>query len=171
MAIESPGVPASIAHRGFSVSAWVAPHAFEWGDGEQYSAVVSQFDRKTQRGFVFGLFRHGTWGLRLGFGDHTHNFRTTNQRLPVDTWSHIAASYEPKKKRVTLYLNGELIADKAVPSDAALVPATGRLRIGKHSQPYAIAGIMHFNTFHGLLDEVRISAGATKNSDVRSQYT
>ena len=167
--INAPGLPAEITAQGFTISAWVSPHAFEWGDGGQYSAVVSQFNRDAQRGFVFGVFRHGSWGLKLGIGDQIVDFKVTERRLPPDAWSHIGATYSPTRG-VGLYLNGQQVADVSMPRGRRLVLANRALRIGKHSNPHAIAGIFHFNTFHGLIDELRINLGARSAAQLHSEY-
>jgi sucrose-6-phosphate hydrolase SacC (GH32 family) len=157
--IAAPALNADQLAQGFTLSAWVAPHAFEWGDGGHYSAFLSQFDAGTQKGFSFGMQRFGTWGIKLGFGEVIADVRVKDHKLPRDAWSHVAASYDPVKHRVALFLNGERVAEAAAPADAVFTLPRRPLAIGRYSQPEQIGGVFKLNTFLGLMDEVRIAAG------------
>jgi sucrose-6-phosphate hydrolase SacC (GH32 family) len=157
--IVAPGVTSAQLEHGFTLSAWVAPHAFEWGDGGHYSAFLSQFDAEAKLGFSFGVYRFGTWGMQLGFGNAIVDVRIKERKLPRDAWSHVAASYDPAKRQVALFLNGERLVNVAVPADGEFAMPQRPLTIGRHSQPEEIGGVFKLNTFLGLLDEVRIGAG------------
>ena len=157
--IEAAGLTAQQIAAGWTVSAWVAPHAFEWGDGGQYSGFVSQYDEQARSGFSFGMYRFGSWGIKLGLGVAEFDLRVNDRKLPKDRWSHVAASYEPRSRRVQLFLDGELVASGAAKEGAFTLPARG-LTIGRHSEPRKVADVFEMNTFLGLMDEVRIEAGA-----------
>ena len=157
--IAAPGLTAAQLARGFTLSAWVAPHAFEWGDGGHYSAFLSQFDTRAQQGLSFGVYRFGTWGLKLGFGSAVVDARVNDRKLPRDAWSHVAATYDPATRRVALFLNGERVLQVAAPADAALDLPALPLTVGRYSQPEQIGRVFKLNTFLGLMDEVRIDAG------------
>ena len=157
--IVAPGVTSAQLEHGFTLSAWVAPHAFEWGDGGHYSAFLSQFDAEAKLGFSFGVYRFGTWGIQLGFGNAIVDVRIKERKLPRDAWSHVAASYDPIKRQVALFLNGERQVNVAVPADGEFGMPQRPLTIGRHSQSEQIGGVFKLNTFLGLLDEVRIGAG------------
>jgi len=163
--VAAPGLPSALLRNGFTVSAWVAPHAFEWGDSDQYSAFASQFDQQAKQGFSFGVYRFGTWGIKLGFGTSVQDVRVRDRKLPKDAWSHVAASYDAATHRVRLYLNGELAADAAAPAGAFALPAAP-LSLGRHSQPTLLAGVFQLNTFLGLMDDVRIHAGAIGGNEI-----
>ena len=158
--ITAPGLSAAQAGGGWTISAWVAPHAFEWGDGGQYSGFLSQYDEDSKAGFSFGMYRFGTWGVRLGFGSAELDLRVKERKLPKDIWSHVAASYEPHKRQVRLFLNGEQVASGTGPAAGAFTLPPRALTIGRHSQPRMVAGVFKLNTVLGLMDEVRISPGA-----------
>jgi sucrose-6-phosphate hydrolase SacC (GH32 family) len=157
--IAAPALTAAQLAQGFTLSAWVAPHAYEWGDGDHYSAFLSQFDATTKQGFSFGVYRFGTWGIQLGFGNAIVDVRMKERKLPRDAWSHVAVSYDPIKHHVRLFLNGERVFRVAVPVSAKLMLPQRALSIGRHSQPAQIGGVFQLNTFLGLMDEVRIHAG------------
>jgi sucrose-6-phosphate hydrolase SacC (GH32 family) len=157
--IAAPGLTSAQLANGFTLSAWVAPHAFEWGDGGHYSAFVSQFDAESKQGFSFGVYRFGTWGIKLGFGSAVADVRIRERKLPRDAWSHVAASYDPVSRQVALFLNGERLVNVKAPVDGVFGMPAGPLTIGRYSQPEQIGGVFRLNTFLGLMDEVRISAG------------
>lgn len=157
--IEAPGLSTQQLDGGWTISAWVAPHAFEWGNGGQYSGFVSQYDEQAKSGFSFGMYRFGTWGIKLGFGAMAFDLRVNARKLPKDRWSHVAASIDPRSRRVQLFLDGELVASGAAPKEGTFaMPARG-LTIGRHAQPRKVAEVFETNTFLGLMDEVRIEAG------------
>lgn len=157
--IVAPGLTSSQLTRGFTVSAWVAPHAFEWGDGGHYSAFLSQFDAAAKQGFSFGVYRFGTWGIQLGFGNSVVDFRVKGHKLPRDAWSHVAASYDAATGQVALFLNGERVLAAVAPSDGAFRMPGLPLTVGRYSQPEQVRGVFKLNTFLGMMDEVRISDG------------
>jgi sucrose-6-phosphate hydrolase SacC (GH32 family) len=164
--ITAPGLTSAQLARGFTLSAWVAPHAFEWADGGHYSAFLSQFDAGSKQGFSFGVYRFGTWGMKLGFGNTIVDFRLQERKLPRDTWSHVAASYDPATRQVALFLNGERVLTAAAPRDGVLRMPALPLMIGRHSQPEQVRGVFKLNTFLGLMDEVRVGAGPVHASTV-----
>ncbi len=151
-----PGVSPAALESGFTVAAWVAPNAYEWGDGKKLSAIVSQAAADGRKGFTFGVFRHGSWGMTLGLGDTKADFLVKSARLPKDKWSHIAASYDPTLRHVELFLNGDKIATAPLDEGKNLVAAEGKMQIGRHTQGLSIAGIFKFNMFKGLMDDVII---------------
>jgi sucrose-6-phosphate hydrolase SacC (GH32 family) len=158
--IDAPGLTAAQMSGGWTLSAWVAPHAFEWGDGDNYSAILSQFDQDRKAGFSFGIYRFGTWGIKLGFGSSVFDLRVRDHKLPKDAWSHVAASYDPQSRMLRLFLDGRQVASATGPAAGSFILPARALTIGRHSQPQAVAGIFQLNTFLGLMDEVRIDAGA-----------
>jgi sucrose-6-phosphate hydrolase SacC (GH32 family) len=164
--IAAPALTSAQLRQGFTVSAWVAPHAFEWGDGGHYSAFLSQFDAEAKQGFSFGVYRFGTWGIKLGFGSAIVDVRVTEHKLPRDVWSHVAASYDPAKRLVSLYLNGERLVNVAAPAGGEFGMPDRPLSIGRYSQPEQIGGVFKLNTFLGLMDEVRIDAGPSDNAAI-----
>lgn len=167
--IAAPGLTSAQLQQGFTVSAWVAPHAFEFGDGGHYSAFASQFDAQSKQGFSFGVYRFGTWGIQLGFGSAIADVRVQARKLPRDVWSHVAASYDPRTRLVALYLNGERVVNVAAPVDGQFGVPSAALTLGRHSQPEQIGGVFKLNTFLGLMDEVRIGAGPADSAAMRRQ--
>ena len=164
--ITAPGLTAAQLGAGWTISAWVAPHAFEWGDGGQYSAFLSQFDEASKTGFAFGMYRFGTWGIKLGFGSAEFDLRVSDRKLPRDAWSHVAASYDPRGRVVRLFLDGEQVAAGTAPAQGSFALPARALTIGRYSQPRTVEGVFQLNTFLGLMDEVRIAAGAAPGAAI-----
>jgi sucrose-6-phosphate hydrolase SacC (GH32 family) len=164
--ITAPGLTNAQLDAGWTISAWVAPHAFEWGDGGQYAAFLSQFDEAGNTGFAFGVYRFGTWGVKLGFGASVFDLRVSDRKLPKDAWSHVAASYEPHGRVVRLYLDGEQVAAGVAPAQGSFSLPARALTIGRYSQPRTVEGVFQLNTFLGLMDDVRITAGATTGAEL-----
>jgi sucrose-6-phosphate hydrolase SacC (GH32 family) len=164
--VTAPSLTTARLQRGFTLSAWVAPHAFEWGDGGHYSAFLSQFDAKAKQGFSFGVYRFGTWGIKLGFGNDIVDLRMTARKLPIDAWSHVAASFDPATRQVILFLDGERVAVAEAPVGGRFAMPAQPLTIGRHSQPERVGGVFALNTFLGLMDEVRIGAGPSAAGDI-----
>ncbi|MFG0306311.1 MAG: LamG-like jellyroll fold domain-containing protein [Phycisphaerales bacterium JB040] len=124
----------------FTIEAWVRPESLTGRD-----AIVDQ----------------GEFGLRLEDGRPIFTARLGNRwtdaamdegsRLRTGVWCHLAGVYDGSEVR--LYLDGELL-------DSA--PANGSVRTP--GQPLAIGAdtwndALH-NTFHGQIDEVRLTSGA-----------
>ncbi len=167
--LQAPALAQSQYAGGWTISAWVAPHAFEWGDGDHYSSFVSQYDQDVKAGFAFGMHRFGAWGIKLGFGTSSIDVRVKDRKLPKDTWSHVAASYDPATRLVRLFLDGQQVASATGPAAGTFVLPSRPLSIGRYSQPLAVATIFQMNTFLGLMDEVRVDAGAADAAAVAAQ--
>lgn len=169
--LVAPGLTAVQLVAGWTVSAWVAPHAFEWGDGDNYSSFLSQFDQDAKTGFSFGMYRFGTWGIKIGFGASVVDVRVKDHKLAKDAWSHVAASYDPHTRLIRLFLNGEQVSSATGPAAGEFAPPSRALTIGRHSQPLSVAGAFQLNTFFGLMDEVRIGAGAADAAAISRQVS
>lgn len=75
--------------------------------------------------------------------------------LPINTWSHLTATYDGQQLR--LYLNGAEVANTAA---TGIMPATtGTLRIGGNAKTA--------NYFKGMIDEVRIYTRALSVSEIQ----
>lgn len=165
--LSVPALSAAQLQSGWTLSAWVAPHAFEWGDGGNYSAFLSQFDEQARQGISFGMYRFGTWGIRLGFGSENIDVRARSAVLPRDAWSFVAASYDPAARQVRLYLNGEQVGQAVAPAAGTFTLPQRPLVVGSHSQAVMLEGVFRLNSFLGLMDELRISAGAASADELK----
>jgi len=85
--------------------------------------------------------------------DHT---ATSSSGLPVNSWSHLAVTYNGSTVR--LYVNGTLMASTTAPSP--IVTSSGALHIGGSTQ------LSDF--FRGLIDDVRIYKRPLTSTEIRA---
>jgi fructan beta-fructosidase len=151
-----------------TVEAWVAPRNYEHGDEGRLSAIVGQHDREAKEGFVLGTFRHGTWGLQFGTGTEWLEVMS-DQLLPLDEWSHLAATYDSATGEAVLYLNGARSATAQFATGQRIRPSARDLLIGKNNQGMWLYGF-DLNMFSGMIDEVKLRGTALTASAVQTQY-
>ena len=167
-------LPEQALARSFTVSAWVAPYAFEFGDSvdePRLSALLSQFDSVAKRGLVFGLYRHGTWGVTLGSGSAILEIKATEpaHRVQRNGWSHIAFSYDAATLRYALYRNGEAVGAGVLPAGTAVLLPAKAMSIGSHSEPFSVASVFKFNRYAGLANHLRLHAGTLDAAAIGAQ--
>ncbi|XEC93551.1 GH32 C-terminal domain-containing protein [Paenibacillus tarimensis] len=154
--------------KAITVEAWVAPRSFEHGDEGRLSAIVNQHNREAKEGFILGHYRHGAWGFQFGTGIEWREVMS-DRLLPLDEWSHVAATYESDTGIAALYLNGERVALAQFPAGEPIRPSVSDLLIGKNNQGFWLYGF-HLNAFSGLIDEVKIRSFAMGASEVQNAY-
>lgn len=148
----------------FTISVWVAPRAFEWGDEEKLSAIVNQQDLQDKKGFALGIYRHGSWSFQFGNGKEWVKLWDEGHPLPKNAWSFITATF--KGNKAAIYLNGEKLNEKAFSSPFAIVPATQKLIVGRHNQAVQLEPFK-LNMFNGLMDELWIRENALTETEVK----
>jgi sucrose-6-phosphate hydrolase SacC (GH32 family) len=153
-----------------TIAAWVAPASFEHGDEGRLSAIVDQHDREERQGYILGVFRHGAWSLQLGAGGDWLELWAEAQPLPRGHWSYIVAIYDGAGGRMALSLNGELVAERAVPAGQSITACHHDLLIGKNNKGARLQGVFAANMFHGLIDEVSIHRRALTLDEIRANY-
>ena len=79
--------------------------------------------------------------------------------LPLNTWSHLAATYDGSTMR--LYVNGAVVASKA--QSGPVATSTGALSIGGDA--------LYGQSFQGTIDEVRIYSVALTQAQIQSDMT
>ncbi len=170
--IERPASDFSTPVKGITISVWVAPRAFENGDGGKLSAIVNQQDQKKKEGFALGIFRHGSWSFQVGTGSEWIELWDAGHLLPRQKWSYLVATYEAKDGTATLYLDGKQIAQNKLLKDSPIKPALVPLLIGKNNQPETLGGRSKFelNMFNGLMDELKIYNYAVSAYVVESSF-
>ena len=172
-AVVYPEGAVALGGSALTVSAWIAPRAFEWErpgtegrDDAPLTTLVSQHDREKHRGLLFGFHRFGRLCLQFGTGGGWRSVWADAARLRRLAWNHVAAVFDGVAGRVCLYLNGERVGALSVPAGTEIVPAADeRLIIGRNPHAEAIpAG--SFNRFAGLMDELRIEGRALTEEEI-----
>jgi len=139
------GTDTSVTIKGtkITVEAWIYPTA--WKTNVYDGNIVNKEYNTSNYGY---MLRCGASGkLNFGIGDGTwREITSANTILTLNTWQHVAASYDGTKLR--LYLNGVCTDSLAV--TATIIPSTSvNLTIGDHSGQYQ-------RRYQGRIDEVRI---------------
>ncbi|MFP5112415.1 GH32 C-terminal domain-containing protein [Bacillaceae bacterium C204] len=156
----------------FSIEAWVAPRAYEWGDNGQPSVIINQHDKGNKQGFMLGMGRHGYITFQLALNGEWHEIWSPEGKiLPKDQWSYVVAQFDKETNKISLYLNGILVQEKAVPPNSEFTPATHiPLLVGKHNQAVAVSDVFQVNMFNGLMDNVSLYSKAFSNEYIKHHY-
>jgi hypothetical protein len=131
-----------------TVQAWVYPTALSG-----WRSVVM---KEAQKGMVFGLYAHENLphpAMTVGIDGVDHSAGATTA-LPLNRWSHLAATYDGATIR--LYVNG---VEAGTAAAAGALPASANpLRIGGNS--------VWGEYFKGRIDEVRIYNRALSAAEI-----
>ncbi|WP_261305357.1 GH32 C-terminal domain-containing protein [Paenibacillus andongensis] len=154
-----------------TITAWIAPRSYDFGDEQRLAAIVNQHDRERCEGYVFGLSRHGSWSLQLALGDQWVEVWCYNHPLPKGEWSFVAATYEALSGQLKLYLNGYIVAVKHHGQDITLItPSQEDLLIGRNNKGVILAEAFTMNMFDGLMDELCLYDLAMSEEDIARTY-
>lgn len=153
-----------------TLSVWVAPQAYEWGDGGLPSGLIGQYQADSPQGFVVGLARHGEWVVQFGDGAETH-IDSSGQLLPVDRWSHLAVRIDKPGQQLAYYLNGTLVASHKLSALAKLQLPKAPLWLGRHPAAILHLGFFYLNSFNGLVDELSVFDGALSSDEHQALYS
>ena len=155
-----------------TISVWVAPRAFEHGDGNKLSAIVNQQDLSDKSGFALGMFRHGRWSFQVGTGKHMIEVWDENNLIPRRQWSFLVGTYDASSATATLYLNGKVISQKSLFQNLPIKPAAQSLIIGKHNQAESEnpRSAIRFNMFNGFMDDLKIFNTVLTKAEIVNSY-
>jgi glucose/arabinose dehydrogenase len=132
-----------------TLEAWVRPTAM----GGSWRTLVF---KEQPGGMVYALYATQGSGVPAGQVNIGGERTATGPALPVNTWSHLAATFDGSALR--LYVNGALSSTSAV---AGSIPAsTGVLRMGGNG--------VWAEWFAGQLDEVRVYDRALTQAEIQS---
>lgn len=157
-------------HETVTFAAWIAPQAYPWN----WSAILEQKNR-----YFFGLDATGHIGLRLFIDDQWRECISAT-RIPFMQWSHIAATFDPKKG-LALYINGQEAGHLALAGHLAageVDPKTGRpsggtLQIGRNLEELPAAASIKIPasySFDGIIDELKIYGRALEPLEIQTAY-
>lgn len=150
----------------FTVSAWVAPRSYEWGEEGRPSAIVNRHDREAKEGFLLGMYRHGSWSLQAGIDGRWIELWCEDRPLVKDKWSHIAATFDRNESMMRLYMNGEPVASRPTPAGIPVTPCASDLLIGRNNQAKVLAEAFYHHHFAGLMDEVKLYGRALSAEEI-----
>ena len=163
----------------FSISAYIAPRAFEYDSPnaasngtEKLTAIASQMYRSGSdgEGFILGYQRHGAWSFQVGIGERWLTLWDNGHPLKKYEWNHVAAVFDGPRGEMAIYLNGELVNSITFFEGAEIVPAADEyLYIGRNSKPASNATASE-NMVSGLIDEVKLYSSVISAEQVKKDY-
>ena len=141
--------PALVVTKDFSVAVWVFPTKLDFA-GENRVVFTDQYNLDLLRGGGrLDLFSGGGWqGTNVGPG------------LKLETWHHIAGTFESQKKTGAFFVDGKLVSIGKTASDQ-LTQIQSPLRLGSCC---GLAG------FVGILDELRIYDRTLDNQEIEQLF-
>lgn len=158
----------------FTVEAWVALGAYPWNWApivaqENTVSMNSNLDavcwpddiivNSPRAGFFFGISPEGNLGLHVGASGW--KVCRTEVRIPLNTWTHVAATFR-RGEGIVLYVNGQKAAEMEINAGFRSAEAED-LRIGMARQKLepshpvrAFATLACWYSLDGILDELQI---------------
>jgi hypothetical protein len=126
---------------GMTLEAWVLPTAS--------TGLEAALMKEQPGGLVYALYTSSSSSrpmvyFNTGPSTNRHRYLSGPTTLPLNTWTHLAATYDGSTLR--LYINGAQVSSQ--PHRGSLMTSNGALRIGGD----AVWG----EYFRGMIDEVRI---------------
>lgn len=161
----------------FSVSAYIAPRAFEYDDPnakangtDTLTAIVSQHSKSDYEGFILGYQRFGSWSFQVGIGDRWLTLWDDGHPLEKYEWNFVTAVFDGEIGEMRLYLNGELINSMTFFEGASISPAIDEpLYIAKNNYGGSNA-TASLNMVSGLMDEIKLYSCAISTQQVADYY-
>jgi len=131
-----------------TLEAWVKPYSVR---NEQYIADKSLSAKDDYRGYCLKMLDNGVVQFRLGAGKTFHEL-TSAEKLPANQWTHVAGTWDGRE--IKLYLNGRQ-ERRSASFAGPIAPAT--------NADFQVS--RYWNTFNGVIDEVRLSKTVRYTSD------
>ncbi|WP_111643310.1 GH32 C-terminal domain-containing protein [Marinimicrobium alkaliphilum] len=158
--------------RTMTVESWVALESYP-SDHEVPHAHLSPSSFINQRssatGFSVDINTFGQWEFRFFVSGNEYSL-FVEEPFPLYEWTHIAAVIDTPNGNARLYLNGDQVANEAVPVDSTINLANVPLVIGK-SNDDTYMGIFLVNALNGAFDETRIYPGARTSAMIQEEYS
>ena len=151
-----------------TIEAWVAPKGYEHGDG-RLTAIINQHNVDRREGYLFGFYRHGTWGLQFGDGSKWHEIMS-DDLIPMEEWSYLVATYDSSMGEAVLYLNGQKSTSADFTPGLLLKPCVTELMLGRNNQGAWLYGF-ELHMYCGLMDEVKLFNRALSSQEVFDSYS
>ncbi|MYL65709.1 glycoside hydrolase [Bacillus hwajinpoensis] len=155
----------------FTIETWLAPRSFGGIEDERLTGIVNQHNRELNEGFILGIHRHGKWALQIGVAGEWVEVWAENSPIPKLKWSHLAASFNGQDGHITLYLNGEKVAEKTIGQNVSMALSHEALLIGKSNEGLTIENVFSLNMFSGLLDDIKIYNRALSEGEITKSFT
>lgn len=174
--VEYPNKALRVSGGSFTVSAWIAPRAFDWDDPngaangtDTLTAIVDQADRAGKRGFILGYQRYGALSFQAGTGDSWLTIWSNGDNLDTYAWNYVTATFDAQAREMALYLNGKRVASRALPDGAEIKPSNAALMVGRNGSAARYDASL-LNLPSGYLDEVKLYRCALTSDEIAEVY-
>jgi hypothetical protein len=132
----------------FTAAAFVKVHAYPASRGHVFGSMAGLTGPDRFDGWAFHILPSGK--IAFTFGTTTERFAASPAAVVLDTWYHVAGSYDGAN--IKLYLNGNLVATTAWVSGGGLAGQTDGIFVGWQTSG---AGPTHL-WFTGSVDEIAV---------------
>jgi hypothetical protein len=137
---------------GFTYQAWVL--TYTGNDGEQRGIM-------SQASSPFLVKRmDGNLGVRLDFTTAGSNWYCNSGTIPINTWSHLAFTWDSSTETLKTYINGVQDCTESTPAGDTLAPIAGNFYIGKTKDDDQY--------WNGQIDEVQVHKRALSAEEIQS---
>ncbi len=136
---------------GFSLAAWVFPT--QVNTGTEYNIILK--DTSTYQNYRLYINANGYIVFKVN--DLVPN-EVRGPKISVNQWTHVTAVYDYSAQLIKLYINGNLVASKAV--TGTIIYSSGVLTFSNSTNP-----------FIGMLDEVQLYSGTLSESGINGLLT
>lgn len=173
-AVSAPSL-ATADRSALTLEAWIAPRTFGSRStfdavDDRLSPIVSQYDPADETGFVFGVFRHGKWGFKIGLDGETASVWADDDRLDTYEWAHVAATYDAESGTLSLVLNGESVASTSIDPGQPIAGADVDCYLARHPVRADPERTFDPDVFDGVLDELVVHEAALSESTLASRH-
>ncbi len=155
--VEAPIDASLLNGDAFTFSMWLAAETYPMmnidEDRNDYTTIAGTLDHNTHTGFALQLTNRGNWRFECYAAAGSEFSLEAPQLLPKRQWCHLAATVDATARQLTLYLNGELVAQTNMRRGLNL--GTGPLLIGKSHEDVTRDGFL-LNTFNGIIDDIAL---------------
>ncbi|MBK7865445.1 MAG: LamG domain-containing protein [Archangiaceae bacterium] len=146
-----------------TVETWVLIRSSK-ASGHYHTLVTDSLDDLND-GFLLGISAADQGGITLAASGGSSIDVTGTTSLPLNTWHHLAASYDPVDARVRLYVDGTEEASTAWSSPIFWAPAR-QLQLGRQAK--ALSQSARF--LDGALDETALYGRALRLDEIEDHY-
>lgn len=122
-------------------------------DRNEFTTIAGTLDHTAHTGFGIQLTNRGNWRFECYAASGSEFSLEAPALLPKRQWCHVAATVDATARQLTLYLNGEQVAQTNMRRGLNL--GTSSMMIGKSREDVTLDGFL-LNTFNGIIDDVAL---------------
>lgn len=154
-----------------TVGIWLAPETYPVIDVEKATTdktvVAGTINHDTKNGWAFNLGQNGKYSFDCYVGGGWISSIEADEVLPCYEWSHLVAVVNTTEKKMTLYRNGEVVAERSNNILNSVDNDSKNIIIGK-SATSSFGGSYLPDAYNGLIDEIEIYDGVLTAEEIAS---